>query len=148
MLEDHALVQVHVNLEHPDIVVHPSLLERPDRKAYNPKAPRCAMFEMGLNLPVPPVGWDFGEHELRVTLSFARQPFACVFPWEAIFMIDSGQFNDASAPRVVWPWSASVVQPELFEGLKGPRKVNELLDANGGRKPPEPPKPLHLKAVK
>lgn len=116
LLGEHALVRVHINVNHPQLGLPAAVLAQ--HREQLGAGGGAIVLELGYNLPVPIQDWKFGEHALECTCSFGRIPFHCVLPWEAFVLVTPLDESvhcvwPAAFSKVDWagPVSSDVTQP-------------------------------------
>ncbi len=104
---------------------------------------RSVVLQLGYNMSVPILDLVVDDAGIRATLSFRRQPFACVVPWRAIYGISDGK------ERAVFPEDAP---PDLLdERPGGETRTPPAVPTTPTTTPTTPskkPRPSHLKLVK
>jgi stringent starvation protein B len=116
-LLEQSSIFVHLDPRRDKVVVPQSYRSQPE-----------LVLQFGLNMRIPVPDLEVGEEGIAGTLSFARRPFWCWIPWEAVFAI-----VDQERRGLAWP-----------EDAPSDSKLG-----GAGQKPSTPPNPkrAHLRAV-
>jgi stringent starvation protein B len=120
-LLEKASVLVHLDARRDDVKV-------PRHLKTNPQL----ILQLGLNLAVPIPDLDVSDISVSCTLSFARTPFYCVLPYEAIFAMVAEDGGKA----MVWPED---VPAEVARAAETDVRKLGLVKPNEA--PPSPPLP-------
>jgi hypothetical protein len=85
------------------------------------------VLQVGLHMPVPIPDLRVDERGVFATLSFNRQPFPCVVPWESVYAVvgDDGR-------GMVWPED---MPPEIVAEVEREARRHGLKDVSAGVEP-------------
>jgi hypothetical protein len=89
-LLEQGAIYVHLDPRRDKVVVPQSYRSQPE-----------LVLQFGLNMRIPIPDLEVGDEAIAGTLSFARRPFWCWIPWEAVFAI-----VDPDRPGAAWPEDA------------------------------------------
>jgi stringent starvation protein B len=114
LLRTQPTVLVHLDARIRGVVVPQSFKNRPD-----------LVLQLGLQLPAPIRDLSIDEDEWSATLSFGRQPFFCIVPWKAVYLLMSpqgfGSAWDHDVPQEVLAKLAAAKTPPAVPAPAAPK---------------------------
>ncbi len=128
-LLEHGAIFVHLDPRRDKVVVPQSYRAQPE-----------LVLQFGLNMRIPIPDLEVGDEAIAGTLSFARRPFWCWIPWEAVFAIVDPDRRGAAWPEDAPTDAKAAAQQKAAAAAPNPKRSH--LRAVPDEPPPRDPETL------